>query len=129
MAAAVQIRPVLNALVEELKAAGFSGAHYDPEKVSLPGGVWVQPRTVHDYTLAGGGTLTVWLYLLAGVANDEDNETDDHLSKLDDSLQGIAEMGLALADTDDQMDLAAALLLPGYTTPLPAYRLAVDIDL
>jgi hypothetical protein len=123
---ALQIRPALEALRLALVEVGFTGAHYDPERVNLPAAVWLQPRAVHGFTLAGGGTLTVWLYLLAG-------DGDDHgalLSKLDDSLLGIGELeGLTLADTEDQIDLTAAVLLPGYTTPLPAYRLAIDIDL
>jgi hypothetical protein len=110
-------------LVDQLRAAGFGGSSIDPEQLNPPGAVWVQPRTITGHTLAGGATLTVWLYLLA-----PNVETEHAMTLLDDSLAGVLDLGLALAD-DDAIDLTAAVLLPGNSTPLPAYRLAVDLDL
>lgn len=66
-----------------------------------------------------------WLYLI--IAN---LETPRAMELLDDSLEGVLELGLSLSDTDEAIDLAAAVILPNDpTTPLPAYRLAVDLDL
>jgi hypothetical protein len=51
------------------------------------------------------------------------------ITLLDDSLEGLLEL-VDLADSDDVIDLNAAVILPtNPSTPLPAYRLAVDLDL
>ena len=110
-------------LLVELRDAGFR-ADVDPEKlVTDPGCVWVQPRDIRDYTLAGGGTLVVWLYLI--VAN---VETPQAMTLLDDALEGVLEL-VDVAASDDVIDLSAAVILPGNPgQPLPAYRVAVDLD-
>jgi hypothetical protein len=48
---------------------------------------------------------------------------------LDDLLDGLADLDLAADDGDPDVDLAAAVALPGGSAPLPAFRLAVTTDL
>jgi hypothetical protein len=111
-------------LVDALGADGFR-ADTDPDGLATdPVCVWVQPREIRDYTLAGGGTLVAWLYLICA-----DVETPQAMSLLDDALAGVLEL-VTVADSDDVIDLSSAVLLPSNpTNPLPAYRLAVDLDL
>ena len=111
-------------LVGKLTADGFRAA-VDPEQlVTDPVCVWVQPREVRDYTLAGGGTLVAWLYLICANV-----ETTQAMALLDDALAGVLPL-VDVAETDDVVDLSSAVLLPtNPTNPLPAYRLAVDLEL
>lgn len=111
-------------LVEVLQQAGFR-ASVDPDQLLVdPVGVWVQPRAIRDYTLTGGATLVTWLYLVCA-----NTETPRAQELLDDALAGVLTL-VDPADTDDVIDLAAAVVLPtNPTTPLPAYRVAVDLDL
>lgn len=113
----------LDEFVEQLRAAGFS-ADVDPERLNLaPGALWVQPREIRD-RLKSSATLIVWVYSI--VSNQDAEHT---ITLLDDSLEGLLEL-VDLADSDDVIDLAAAVILPSNPgTPLPAYRLAVDLDL
>jgi hypothetical protein len=118
------IAEAIAVLVAKLKEVGFQ-ADVDPALLHVsPNGVWVQPREVRDYTLGGGATLVCWLYLIVG-----NLETENALAQLDDLLAGV----LALVDPssfDNVVDLTAAVLLPASpSTPLPAYRVAVDLDL
>lgn len=124
----METRPALDQLVADLKAAGLTGSHYDPERVDPPAAAWIQPRAIRDVTLGGGGTLVVWIYLLA--VPGEREGVAETLGKLDDALAVLDELGLALDDSDgDAVDLTAAVLLPERQTPLPAFRLAVELDL
>jgi hypothetical protein len=111
-------------LADTLRAAGHR-ADVDPERlVTDPGCIWISPREVRDYTLAGGGTLVVWLYLI--VANVEPSHA---MTLLDDALDSVLGLdGVTPSATDAVIDLASAVALPG-TEPLPAYRLVVDLDL
>jgi hypothetical protein len=110
-------------LVEQLKAAGFPGSSIDPAEVNPPAAVYVQPRAIDALTLGGGGRLLVWLYLIV-----PDVEAAQALSMLDDGLAGLLDLDLDLAE-DTPIDLNAAIVLPHTTTPLPAYRVAVHLDL
>lgn len=110
-------------LADLLVGAGFSSASIDPEQLNMPGAVWIQPRSIGGRTLGGAATLTVWAYLIAPSV-----DVADTVSLLDDSLAGVLDLDVALTP-DDPIDLTAAVLLPGYTTPLPAYRVALDLDL
>lgn len=112
-------------LVADLRTADFR-ADVDPANlVTDPGCIWVQPRSVSELTLGGGGTLMVWLYLIVA-----DVETTQAMLLLDDTLAGVLELDLAFAGTDPVIDLAAAVILPSNPTkPLPAYRVAVELDL
>lgn len=125
----MNVRAALDALVADLKGIGLTGSHYDPDLVDPPAAAWVERRTIRDLTLGGGGTLTVWVYLIAVI--DEDDGDAVVVGKLDDALAGVLDMpGLTLSDDDDDViDLNAAVLLPGRGAPLPAYRLALDIEL
>jgi hypothetical protein len=113
----------LDEFVLELRAAGFS-ADVDPERLNLaPGALWVQPREVRD-RLKDSATLVVWVYSIVS-----GQEAAHAITLLDDSLEGLLEL-VDLADSDDVIDLHAAVILPtNPSTPLPAYRLAVDLDL
>jgi hypothetical protein len=116
----------LAALVARLKAAGFGSVSVDPSELNpSPVAIWLQPRTVTDLTLAGGGTLTAWCYLIG-----PNLDTRQVMTLLDDALSGVLELDdVSLSSDDDAVDLAAAVLLPNNTAPLPAYRLALDLDL
>lgn len=111
-------------LVARLRAAGFL-ADVDPERLNPdPAAIWVQPREVRDWTLAGGATLVAWLYLVVG-----NTDTPHAMTLLDDALEGVLEL-VAPADSDNTIDLTAAVVLPANpSAPLPAYRVAVDLDL
>jgi hypothetical protein len=115
-------------LLALLKGAGFGGSAIDPAELNPPGAVWIQPQDIHDLDLSGGGELTVWLYLIA-----PDTDYVHSMTLLDDGLEGLLELldetGISLADTDPPIDLKAAILLPDTPSPLPAYRLAVDLEL
>lgn len=110
----------LNSVCEQLKAAGFA-ATVDPEALNTPC-VYVQPRTLRRLT-RDDYEATVWLYLT--VAN---TDAVTAITKLDDMLEGVLEV-FTPADTDDVIDLNAALLTPLSQSPLPAYRVAVDVPL
>jgi hypothetical protein len=103
-------------LVGVLKAAGFTGSSVDPAEVNPPAAVYVQPRSIGGLTLGGGARLLVWLYV---IAPDVDPVHAMRLLDLD----------LDLADDEEPIDLNAAIVLPHTTTPLPAYRLAVHLEL
>ncbi len=111
-------------LVALLRAAGFA-ASVDPAELNPnPACVWVQPRDIRDRTLGDTATLVVWCYLIVG-----NTETPDALRLLDDALAGLLELADP-ADSDDVIDLTAAVILPGNPgTPLPAFRMATDLDL
>lgn len=123
------VKTACDALVADLKTAGFTGSSVDPERVDPPAAVWVQPRSITGATLGGGGVLTVWLYMLAG-----NHETDHVMTLLDDGLEGLLELldarGWPFTEGDEAIDLTAAVILPANpTTALPAYRVAIDLDL
>lgn len=115
------IGAALDGLAVQLRAAGFGSVDADPEVLSpSPVAIWLQPRTLTGFTLGGGGTVTVWVYLIAA------GETAQALTLLDDALAAV--LPLVTPARDEPVDLAAAVALPD-TPPLPAYRVAVAIDL
>lgn len=111
-------------LEARLQATGRS-ASFDPSLVDPPG-VWIQPRRVTDYHLAGGGTVNAWLFLIVG-----NLEFHAALAALDDLLAALDDLDVPTAGgIDGDLDLLATVILPANpTTPLPAYRIAVDLDL
>jgi hypothetical protein len=125
----MEIRPALDKLVTDLKAAGLTGSHYDPALVDPPAAAWIQPRALRDITLGGGGTLLVWIYLLATPGENESYA--QVFDRLDDALAVLDELHLAFdPDESDVVDLAGPpVLLPDRQTPLPAYRRAVELDI
>lgn len=98
-------------------------AGIDPETLSPPC-VWIQPREVRDFRLGGGGTLVAWCYVIA-----TNTDTPNAMSLLDDMLDAVIEVA-GIAESDRTIDLAAALTLPSSpSTVLPAYRVAVDLEM
>jgi len=98
-------------------------AGIDPQELSPPC-AWITPREIRDPTLGAAATLVVWVYLITGNV-----DPADAMGRLDDQLDGLLEV-VDPADSDDVIDLAASVILPANpTTPLPAYRVAVDLDL
>lgn len=120
---ALALGPAVAGLLTALRGAGLR-ADVDPEQLTAdPACVWVQPRSVDDLTLAGGGTLTCWLYVIVATG-----DTLHALTLLDDTLAAVLEL-VRLADDDTQLDLASAVVLPSSPNPLPAFRVAVALDL
>lgn len=119
------IRSALTGLVGELKAAGFA-ATTEAELIDPnPLAVWVQPRSIGSVTLGGSGTLTVNVFLIVGNLDEV-----DVLRTFDDALPALLDLdAVALADEDPPIDLNAAVSLPHTTVPLPAIRVAVDLDI
>lgn len=117
------IGAALDEAVQRIRDAGMR-ADVDPELLNLdPSAVWVQPRELRREAREVR-TLVVWLYLIV-----KGDETKHVITLLDDGLEALLEL-FDLAETDDVIDLSAAVLLPSNpATPLPAYRLAVDLDL
>lgn len=118
------VRAACLALVDQLKApeVGLS-ADIDPGALNPPC-VWVQPRQIRDRRLGGGATLVAWCYVISG-----STDTAAAMGALDDALAPLLEV-VDVAESDDVIDLAAAVILPTNPgTPLPAYRVAVDLDL
>jgi len=116
-------------LLALLKGAGFTGSAIDPAELDPVGGaVWIQPQDIHDLLLDGSASLTAWLYLIV-----PNTDYVQAMTLLDDALEGLLELlddaDIAFADTEPPIDLKAAILLPDTSVPMPAYRLAVDLDL
>jgi hypothetical protein len=110
-------------LVGQLRADGYN-ASLDPAQLSADTAcVWVSPREVRGWTLAGGARCLVWLYLIV-----PNVEYADALRLLDDALDGVLDR-YGPAEDDDTVDLTTAVTLPHTTTPLPAFRVAIDLDL
>jgi hypothetical protein len=120
----VNVKGALEQLAADLSAPAVGlVAGLDPETLNPPC-AWLQPREVRDYTLAGGGTLVVWVYLIA-----PNSDTPTVMARLDDMLEALLEVA-AVSASDDVLDLASAVVLPtNPNAPLPAYRVAVDLDL
>lgn len=118
------VKAACEALAAKLKAPEVGlVADINPEALNPPC-AWITPREIRDFTLNGGGTLVAWVYLIA-----PDVETPRAMSLLDDALEGLLEVA-DIAESDNTVDLAAAVLLPtNPAKPLPAYRVAVDLDL
>lgn len=114
----VQVLAELEALAEALTAVGVP-ASVEPSEVQVPG-AWVTARTAVIETLAGGGTLHAYVYLIA-----PDNGI----------RQSHEELGRLLARMPDtwvagELSLNEGVALPANpNTPLPAYRVPVDLDL
>lgn len=120
------VKATLDGFAAQLRAAGYGSVSIDPADLDPnPVALWLQPRTIGDLTLGRGGTLVCWVYLIGG-----NLDYPQVVGILDDALTGLLELdAVALSDGDDAIDLAAAVLLPHTTTPLPAYRVAVDLDI
>jgi hypothetical protein len=120
------VRPIGKALdeaVQSLRLAGFA-ADTDPSKLDTATVcVWLQAREIRDRVLSGGATLVAWAYLVA-----PNTDIDRVLELLDDALEGFLEV-YSPADSDDVIDLSAPVIMPSGPNPLPAYRVAIDLEL
>jgi hypothetical protein len=117
--------PRCAALVEQLTGGGVPRRRSTPSELNTdPAGVWVQPRDLATTTPSPGAAR--WWLAVPDRGTTEDSAA---MALLDDALEGLLEL-VELADTDDVIDLSRGGALPSNpTTPLPAYRLAVDLDL
>jgi hypothetical protein len=104
-------------LVGRLKEAGIS-ASFDAGEVDVPG-VWLASQNVNVQTLDGGATHLVWAYLLA-----PDNGVDDAHA----GLRKLLDEVLEVIDPDGPVTTNESVILPDNPTPLPAYRLPVELD-
>jgi hypothetical protein len=88
-------------------------------------GAWVQARQVDQLRPAGGGNLQAYVWLIA-----PDTGTGPAL----DTLADLLDVALAVLEPStwadgEVIDTGQAVVLPHTATPLPAFRLAVDIDI
>jgi hypothetical protein len=105
-------------LAADLTAAGVP-ASVERGKVQTPG-AWVAPQQVDITTLAGGGTVTVDVVLVVG-----DHGDLPVLAALDGLLDKVLTLDLPFTAP---VDTSYALALPD-RSPLPAFRVPVEIDL
>lgn len=94
-------------------------ATFDPARVELPG-VWLQSKTVDVQTLDGGALHRVWAYLMAP----DTGTADSHLA-----LAKLLDKVLAVIDPDAEVVLDTAVTLPHNPTPMPSYRVVIDLEL
>lgn len=117
-----QLMDACRELVSDLQAAGVS-ASLERTATDTPG-VWVSPQTVDVRTLSGDGTARVHLNLV--VSDSGDVDAHEALCALLDDVLDTPVFGAHLVPAEP-VDTSWALVIRD--TPLPAYRLAVDIDL
>lgn len=103
-------------------AGGGLPTSLEPAGTQVPG-AWLSARSIVDETIGGGAQLRCYLYLLAG---------DVGVIEAHDILAGLLDIARTvlvdeLAD-DEDISTAEAVALPD-TSPLPAYRVTVDLDL
>lgn len=104
-------------LVATLKGAGLRAA-VDPRDLNPPC-VWVSPRSVAHDLLGGGGTVTFDLLLIVA-----DNGAASALT----ALTGLLDQVLTVVDPDADTVLSDTVTLPNGSAPLPAFRVAVDLE-
>lgn len=109
-------------LVRELDRADVS-ASMNRAQVHPPG-VWVAPQSVDVLTLGGGAVGRFHLVLV--VSDQDDLASHMALAALLDQVLAVDVFGGRLVPVEP-VDTSWALVVRD--TPLPAYRLAVDIDL
>ena len=114
----VKVLEELEGLAQALTLAGVP-ASVEPSEVPVPG-AWVTARTADIETLAGGGTLHAYVYLIA--AENGIREAHKELGKL---LALMPDTWVA-----GELSLNEGVALPANpSTPLPAYRVPVDLDI
>ena len=92
-------------------------ADVDPAAVTVPG-AWIAVREVDAFTIGGGGTVVVDVYLIS-----PDTMPRDALSILGD-LAGLA---LSVLDVET-MTTNEALQLPDGGRPMPAFKLTTKVE-
>jgi hypothetical protein len=117
MSYAAALVPALRALAAELTAAGVPAA-LSRGSLKVPG-AWVRPDTTDGpVNLAGGGQARVSVLLVAPEGGDEEALTD---------LTDLLDLALTVLDPVEPVD--TSVVLPLNNNRLPAFRLAVDLDL
>lgn len=115
------IRPALTGLRDELAGAGIP-ASLNPGEVRTPG-AWVTARDIplDSLTLAGHGSLRARIWLVA---------PDVGALQAWDVLGELLDQALTVIGPDSDIALNQAITLPHTpSTPLPAFRLDVDLPL
>lgn len=92
-------------------------ASVDPAEVTIPG-AWISLREVSDFTMCGGGTVLVDVYLIA-----PDTMPRDALRILGD-LTGLA---MTVLDVE-QLTTNDAVALPDGGRPKPAFKITTKIE-
>lgn len=108
-------------LAADLTAVGIP-ADVERTRVRAPG-AWITPQSVDITTLAGGGTARVHVVLVA-----PDNGEFAALEQLAELLDQFLATGHCWAD-GETVDTAWAAVIGPNSSPVPAFRIPVDLDL
>lgn len=111
-----QIVPALEDLRDVVISAGIP-AHLERDKTPVPG-AFVGPVNLHTPTLSGAMTLRAAVILVSG-------EVGEPASLL--ALAGLLEKLMSVIDPDGDID--TSLVFPVRNSPLPAWRVYVDLEL
>lgn len=103
-------------IVEDLAGVGIT-ATIDPAEIEVPG-AWVTAREVDDFTIGGGGTVTVDVYLIAPDVMPRDAM---------DMLSSLGMQALAVLDVE-QMTTNDSIQLPDGGRPKPAFRITTKVE-
>lgn len=117
MSWALSLVPALEELAQELTAAGVR-ATTDRGRLSVPG-AWVTPGTAATRSLAGDGRARVSVLLIAPASAD--------LEALK-TLCGLLDLTLGVIRPAEDVDTSVLFPRPN-ADPLPAFRVAVDVQL
>jgi hypothetical protein len=113
---AADLIPALERLQAVLATAGVK-ASLDRATVQVPG-AWITPSTARTHTLAGHGRVRASVLLVAPASGD--------LNALK-ILTGLLNKALTVITPDEDVD--TSVLLSIRNESLPAFRLAVDLNL
>lgn len=116
MTYAARLVPALQELADVLTAAGVP-ATLDRTRLPVPG-AWVTPGTAKVRTLSGAGRVRASVLLVAPASGD--------LEALE-TLAGLLDLALTVVTPDADVD--TSVVLPHNNNALPAFRLAVDLNL
>lgn len=92
-------------------------ASVDPAEVTVPG-AWISLREVAEFTICGGGTVLVDVYLIA-----PDTMPRDALR----ILSELAALAMGVLDVE-QMTTNDAVALPDGGRPKPAFKITTKIE-
>lgn len=92
-------------------------ASVDPAEVTIPG-AWISLREVSDFTMCGGGTVLVDVYLIA-----PDTMPRDALR----ILSELTERAMTVLDVE-QLTTNDAIALPDGGRPKPAFKITTKIE-